>query len=334
MSPRASVLLPFRDAAETLGEALDSLLAEALDTEVLAVDDGSTDAGPEIVASRMRHDARVRLLRQPRLGIVAALDHALAQASAPFCVRMDADDLHVPPRIAASLAALEADRSLGLVGTQVEVLASVPVGEGLLRYVAWQNTLLDAASHAREVFVESPLCHPTFAMRTEVLRQLGGYRDGPFPEDYDLVLRVHARGLGIAKAPGTGLRWRHADGRLTFRDPRYSVDAFRELKVEHLRPWLARSGRPLVVWGAGRDGRRFARSLLAGGTSIASFVDIDPRKIGRLAYGRPILSPDALPPPSAAFVIVAVGTTGARQLIREFLGKRAYQELHDFRCVA
>ena len=109
-------------------------------------------------------------------------------------------------------------------------------------------------ANAREVFVESPVCHPTFAMRTAVLRQLGGYREGPFPEDYDLVLRIHRAGLGIRKLPFVGLSWRHADGRLTFRDPRYSVDAFRELKITHLLPILGLETRPIVLWGAGRDG--------------------------------------------------------------------------------
>lgn len=334
MSPRASVLLPFRDAERTLAEALDSLLAEEGDFEVVAVDDGSTDGGADLVAERARVDARVRLIREPALGLVAALNRGLAEARAPIVVRMDADDVHHAPRIAATCAALEADASLGLVGTQVQVLSSEPPGEGLLRYVDWQNGLLDRDAHARELFVESPVCHPTFGVRTALLRELGGYRDGPFPEDYDLVLRIDARGLAIEKLGWVGLSWRHSTGRLTFRDPRYAPEAFLALKIEHLAPLVDAAARPLVLWGAGRDGRRFARRWLAEGHALDKLVDIAPAKIGRTAYGRPIVGPEALVDPAAGFVVACVGTSGARALIRADLERRGYVERLDFRCLA
>lgn len=330
---RASVLLPFRNAERTLAEALESVLAEDEDFELIAIDDGSSDGGPAIAAEIALADRRVRLVRTEPRGLVPALNLGVELAGSEFLVRMDADDVHHAPRIARSCEAL-ADRSLGLVGTRVDVLADAQPGDGLLRYVAWQGALLDPDDHARELFVESPVCHPTFAMRTAQLRELGGYRDGPFPEDYDLVLRIHRAGLGIRKLPFVGLSWRHAHGRLTFRDPRYSVDAFRELKTAHLLPLLADSGRPILVWGAGRDGKRFARSLRARGVRIDRFVDIDPKKIGRTAQGSPIISFEALPGPGDAFVVVSVGTAGARGLIRTELLARGYRELLDFRCVA
>lgn len=331
--PRASILLPFRDAESTLAEALASVLAEDFDFELVAIDDGSSDRSRSIADGFAQRDARVRVVGLEPSGIVAALNRGLAEARAPVVVRMDGDDVHHAPRIARTTEAL-ADPSVGIVGTQVEILSTATPGDGLVRYVAWQSTILTADDHAREVFVESPLCHPTFAMRTDVLRALGGYRDGPFPEDYDLVLRAHRAGLGLLKLPFVGLSWRHRDGRLTFRDPRYSVDAFRELKITHLEPILAAEPRPLHVWGAGRDGRRFARALLARGVAIDRFIDIDPKKIGRTAYGRPIVSFEDLPAPDRAFVVVSVGTAGARGLIRAELLARGYREIVDFRCVA
>jgi len=330
---RASILLPFRDAEATLAEAIESLLVEDEDFEVLAIDDGSRDASSAVAEEIASRDRRVRVIGTEPHGLVAALNRGLDEARSDVVVRMDADDRSHAPRIARSISALS-DLSLGLVGTQVEILSTAVPGEGLVRYVAWQADLLEPDDHAREVFVESPLCHPTFAMRTETLRSLGGYRDGPFPEDYDLVLRVHRAGLAMRKLPFVGLSWRHREGRLTFRDPRYSVDAFRELKVTHLLPILEGTGRPTVVWGAGRDGRRFARSMLARGASIDRFVDIDPKKIGRTAHGRPIVAGADLPDPAEAFVVVAVGTAGARALIRAELLARGFRDIVDFRSVA
>ena len=56
---------------------------------------------------------------------------------------------------------------------------------------------------ARDRFVESPLVHPSVAMRTATLRQLGGWRDFDGPEDYDLWLRGFDAGLRFAKLEET-----------------------------------------------------------------------------------------------------------------------------------
>lgn len=330
----ASVLLPFRDAERTIADALDSLLAEEGDFEVVAIDDGSCDASAEIVSTRAERDRRLVLVRTPPRGLVHALELARSLARAEFLVRMDADDIHRSPRVRACVNALVGDEHLAIVGTRVDVLSDEPVGDGLARYVAWQNTLQTPEEHALEAYVESPICHPTFAIRREVLESLGGYRDGDFPEDYDLLLRIHEHGLAMAKLPLVGLAWRHTNGRLTFRDPRYSPDAFRRLKVEHLAPRLRRETRPVVLWGAGRDGRRFLRDVLGAGVTVSSVVDISPRKIGRVIYTLPIIAPDGLPPAGEAFIVVSVGTRGARGLIRADLTSRGYQERVDFVCVA
>src|SRR5690606_33474408 len=109
VDPIVSVLLPFRDAAPTLAEALDSVLAqEGPRLEVLAVDDGSTDSGREIVESRAARDPRVVPLRtvEARRGIVAALSLAASRARGALLGRMDADDVCLPGRLARQVELL------------------------------------------------------------------------------------------------------------------------------------------------------------------------------------------------------------------------------------
>jgi mRNA-degrading endonuclease toxin of MazEF toxin-antitoxin module len=62
-------------------------------------------------------------------------------------------------------------------------------------------------------------------------------------------------------------------------------------------------------------------------------VDIDPRKIGRRARGVPIVSPEALRAGEDT-VVVAVGTRGARALVRAHLVERGFVEGRDFVCAA
>jgi glycosyltransferase involved in cell wall biosynthesis len=325
VTPEVSVLLPYRQAAETLDEALDSLLAQrGADLEIIAIDDGSSDGGPAIVA---RHPQITRLATGGT-GLVAALTAGLPHARAPFVARMDADDVCHPDRLAHQLAALRADPSLGAVGTRVEAFPDDVVKDGMRRYVDWQNSLVTSFDHAREIFIESPLCHPSVVLRRSALDIVGPWRDGPWPEDYDLWLRLDAAGFGLAKVPHMLLRWRHRSGRATFSDPRYAPERFREAKAPHLARRLRSLGRPVAIWGAGPNGRRLARALEAHGVRAETFVDIDPRKIGHRARNAPIVAPDALRLGTHT-VVAAVGSLGARELIRAQLDRLGFVEGTD-----
>ena len=329
MNASISVILPFRDAAETLDAALSGLLAEDdASREVLAVDDGSTDSGPERVRTWARRDPRVRLLANEGRGLVAALRRGLMASAGALIARMDADDVAHPARLARQRAHLLTHPEIAVLGTRVRAFTSsgAPVGEGLSRYVAWQNALVTPEEHALARFVESPLCHPSIMLRRAVLVAEGGYRAFDGPEDYELFLRLVERGHKLAKLPEELLAWRHRDGRATFDDARYGLDKFRATKAPYLaRVLTASAPREIVLWGAGPTGRRLARALAAHGALPVRFVDIDPAKVGRTAQGAPIVTPDALDP-ARDVVVAAVGARGARALIAEALRRRGFRE--------
>jgi glycosyltransferase involved in cell wall biosynthesis len=327
-----SVILPYRNASETLDAALLGLLArDDASVEVLAVDDGSTDGGAARVAAWAARDARVRSLRAGGAGLVAALNLGLAHASGELIARMDGDDLCHPTRLHKQRDYLERHPEIAVLGTLVEgFVDGAPLSQGLGLYIAWQNALVTPEDHQRELFVESPLCHPSVMMRRRALEGLGGYRDGDGPEDYDLWLRFDAASQRLAKLPEVLLRWRHRAGRATFSDPRYALSRMREAKAPFLaRRLLQQQRERLVAWGAGPTGRRMMRELEKHGVRADAFVDIDPAKIGRVARGAPILSADGLDA-SRDTVVAAVGARGARTLIREELSRRGFIEGEHF----
>lgn len=332
-APVVSVLLPYRDAEATLLEAIAGVLDERVPLELLAIDDGSRDGGPAIVAELAAKDARVVPLAAHGVGIALALDVGARASRAAFVARMDADDVSIAPRIARSIELLDADPRLGVVGARVEAFPTAAVEEGLRRYVAWMNALVTPEEHARDLFVESPLCHPSTTMRRAALEAAGGYRDVPWPEDYDLWLRVAAAGYGLAKLPELGLRWRHHARRATLTDARYELAAFAPLKARYLAPRLVAAGRPVAVWGAGKTGKHLARALEPEGVTASRFVDIDPRKIGGVARGAPIVAPEGLVRGTET-IVVAVGARGARDLVRAWLTRRGFVEGADFVCAA
>ncbi len=84
-------------------------------------------------------------------------------------------------------------------------------------------------------------------------------------------------------------------------------------------------------WGAGEVGKKWLREWQPKPLAV---VDINPRKIGRLIHDVPVIAPEELPPPGRAFVVIAVGAPGARNVIREWLTPRGYEEPRDFLFLA
>jgi len=250
--PLVSVLLPVRDAAATLGACLDSLAAQTLDDhEVVAVDDGSLDGSAEVLLARARADPRLRVVRRPRRGLVGALGVALAEARAPLVARMDADDVALPPRLALQAERLERDPAVDVLGCRV-ACAPAPgalAGEGMRGYVEWQNALVDHEAMARDRFVESPLVHPSVAMRTATLRRLLTRTDPRYAPGRFLALKLEAlsrgalaggRGVVVWGAGPVGRAWSRA-----LRTAGHEVRAF--VEVDPRKVGLRRQGAPVVA---------------------------------------------------------------------------------------
>lgn len=105
---RVSVIMPARNAAAFIDAALRSVREQTVpDLEVLVIDDGSSDATPEIVARHAREDDRVRLLRGLGRGPAAARNIGLSEARGTWAAAVDADDLILPDRLRLLLDAAE-----------------------------------------------------------------------------------------------------------------------------------------------------------------------------------------------------------------------------------
>ncbi len=329
-TPRISILLPVRDAAATLPACLRSLARQTLtDWECVLVDDGSRDESLAIARAFARRDPRLRVLARPRRGIVPSLRDAAEQARAPICARMDADDLMHRQRLAAQVAALDDAPALTAVGCRVRVFPRAALSDGMRRYETWLNGLVTPEAVARDAFVECPVAHPALAIRTEALRSVG-YRDLPWPEDYDLVLRLLARGARITNLPQRLLLWRDGVSRLSRTDARYAQSSFVACKAAHLRSGFLRDARGYALWGYGSTGRALATALEAHDRRPSSIIDVHPRRIGKRIRGVPVLSPDALAEHDGTPLVVSVAGGAARAEIRAHLATHRFSEGRDY----
>lgn len=333
---RPSILLPYRNAADTLEECLASIAAQDCnDYELLAINDHSSDASPAIVRNHAAADPRIRCLDSPQPGLVAALNHGLTQARGELVVRMDADDRMHLTRLSRQRAHLGAQGDLTVSASRVRAFPEDVVRAGLREYLRWQNACLTAEDVAAEIYVEAPLAHPSVAFRRAAVVAAGGYREGGFPEDYELWLRLHQQGHRFEKLPEVLLDWREYPLRTSRTDPRYSREAFDALRAAYLgrEPRLLARRDAFVIWGAGRRTRRRCELLLRQGFRPQAWIDIDPAKIGRQYDGVPVCAPDLLAQAARPFVLVYVTSHGARDEIAARLGALGYRRGRDWLAV-
>ena len=184
-----SVVIPLYNKAAYIRRALDSVLAQTfVDFELIVIDDGSTDASPEIV--RQYRDARIRLIGQKNAGVSATRNRGVAEAKNEWVAFLDSDDEWKPGFLAKVVELMQKYPAAGLVGTAYEysdapgpcpgakLLASQGFCEGLLT-----NYFAVAPAGI-------PFCSSSVAVRNGVFQATGGFTGVWGGEDPDLWLRM------------------------------------------------------------------------------------------------------------------------------------------------
>lgn len=149
-SPRVSVIVPAYNAADHIGEALESVIAQtAADWEVVVCDDGSTDDTAAIASG---FGDRVRVVRNDRNeGLAAARNHAISESRGRLLALLDADDAWLPNYLERQLQLLDADPEPDTVGI-VSCNAYLRDASGML-----PGTYADRFGYAENVGIEQLL---------------------------------------------------------------------------------------------------------------------------------------------------------------------------------
>jgi glycosyltransferase involved in cell wall biosynthesis len=118
---RISVIVPAYQAAATLAETLRSIAGQTRPPdEVIVVDDGSTDGTADVARAAL---PSARVIVRGNGGSAAALNTGLSEAQGDLLAMLDADDLWVPEKLSAQLAAMQAAPELAGIGGHMEVFA-------------------------------------------------------------------------------------------------------------------------------------------------------------------------------------------------------------------
>jgi len=196
MGNMISVILPVYNGAETIRRAVDSILAQTYqDFEFIIINDGSTDATPQILKSY--NDARIQILPQENRGLVRSLNRGILASQGKYLARMDADDVALPERFEKQLNFLETHPTVAVLGTAARVI----YGDGTENI---RRRPLNTEAIRKNIIRICPFSHSSVMIRRAVLDKVGLYDTNKcgskrlLVEDYDLWVRILAAGYDLA----------------------------------------------------------------------------------------------------------------------------------------
>lgn len=202
--------MPTFNKADVLSEAVASIVNQTFaDWELLIVDDGSTDATPEILAGFS--DPRIRVFSlSTNVGRSAARNLALRHARGRYVAICDSDDVSAPTRFAEQVAFLDAHADVAVVSAYIRTFSTS--ADAVMRFP------VDAASIRRR-FARGQMgaAHGASMVRSACFEQYGGYcGDLSYAEDFELFRRL-SRHVAFHTIPEVLLHYRHEVGMASVR---------------------------------------------------------------------------------------------------------------------
>jgi len=195
-----SVIIPAYNAAEFIGDALDSVKAQEIqDLQVIVVDDGSADGTADRVAAE---HPDVELIRKANGGAATARNRGIAAATGGYLAFLDADDIWLPGKLAAQWRHLQANPDIDLVCTRFErwqQTATRPPDEpspaaNTDEASAIPDTEIDAGLSGwvyHKLLLDCQVWTSTVMMRRSLLGRIGTFdEDLRLGQDYDYWLRA------------------------------------------------------------------------------------------------------------------------------------------------
>jgi glycosyltransferase involved in cell wall biosynthesis len=223
-----SVIMPALNADRFIDAALRSLVREreAVDLDVIVIDDGSTDRTRAIVDAFARDFSEVRLLQNPRKGIAAARNTGLdnMKANCDFVTFLDADDVSYPGRIQRQLSRLASDPTIDVLYGTMEMFT-----------VLDESTMTPAPGSATKR-IRGPYLQSAMYRRA-VIDRVGrfdeSFRQG---DDSDFVLRVMEHRFHLMLDDDIAAYYRRHDANVTL-----NVEEMRREFTRATLRWAARN---------------------------------------------------------------------------------------------
>lgn len=185
--PLVSVMMPARNEAVFIGDAIDSIIRQTFTNwELIVVDDKSTDGTKEIALEFAGRDSRIRVIDGDGISSGNARNKAIGVARGDYIMNMDADDISAPERI-EKLLAVACRYPQAVVGS---AMAFVGLDLKVRRVVTKPTENAAIRKRLRRIWGRAAIAPQTIMVTADLLRR---YRYNEFYKvmvDWDLILRL------------------------------------------------------------------------------------------------------------------------------------------------
>lgn len=265
---------------------LDSIIAQTYSQwELIAVNDHSTDRTPKILNEYAEKDRRIRVFHSKRHKLIPTLKEGYPHVRGTLINRMDSDD-RMPHDKLQTLVNEWSKYGKGTIvaGGTEHFVDEGEVGDGFRRYERWLNEVAKNGTHYQEIYKECVIPSHCWIVDKDDFDSVGGFEPEVYPEDYDLCFRFYQQGLKVVGIDKVLHYWRDRSNRISRTWEEYKDNRYFGLKIPYFYKLDRDLKRPLVLWGAGKNGKDLAKLILEREDSFDWVCDNE-RKIGKDVYG-------------------------------------------------
>lgn len=191
--PDISIVVPLYNKGHYIANTLNSILAQSFKNfEVIVINDGSTDEGPDIVKKYLLNDSRIRLISQYNSGVSAARNRGIAEAKSDIIAFLDADDVWKPCFLETIITLISSFPQAGAYSTSFAIVypsgkVTIPDFSGIPE-APWEGIIPNYFRAALSVAI----CNSSnTAVPKSIFSKVGLFPEGsPIGEDLDLWARI------------------------------------------------------------------------------------------------------------------------------------------------
>ncbi len=284
--PLVSIIMAVKDTAIYLDECIQSIINQTYQNwELIAVNDHSSDGSDQLLQTYANSDTRIRFFNSDRPKLIPTLQVGYKHAKGILINRMDSDDKMPDYKLEVLVNEWEKyGKGTVIAGGTEHFVDEGEVGDGFLKYEQWLNEVARTSTHYQEIYKECVIPSHCWLIHKEDFDAVGAFDPIIYPEDYDLCFRLYRQGYNIVGIDKILHHWRDRSNRISRTWDEYKDNRYFELKLRFFYEIDRDRSRPLVLWGAGKNGKDMAKLLQSYDDTFFWACDNE-RKIGKDIYG-------------------------------------------------
>lgn len=329
--PLVSIIMAAKDTALYIPACIESIQQQTYTNwELIAINDHSKDRTADAIKWYARRDGRIKLFNSRRHKLIPSLKEGYAQATGELINRMDSDDKMPAYKLEVLVSEwMKHGKGHIIAGGTEHFVDEGEVGDGFRRYEAWLNTVAKEGRHWQEIYQECVIPSHCWIAHRDDFEKVDGFNPEVYPEDYDLCFRFYKAGLNVHGLDKILHHWRDRSDRISRTWEEYKDNRYFEMKMRYFYQIDRDRSRPLVLWGAGKNGKDLAKLLLEEEDNFHWVCDNE-RKIGKDVYGIEMQHFNAIEGLDQPQILIVVMSPSEKENIRSTLLGWDKQPVKDF----